>query len=292
MPTNTENYERITAALLAAIEATGELPWEKPWKGADHALSMSTRKAYRGINQWLLGVTAMMTPGYTPWWGTYKQIEALGGQVRKGEHSTPAILWKPMEKVVDGQIEKFMLMRVFSVFNAGQADGLPSKFYTVPEPGDIAEIPEAKAVFEGYTTRQAISVRTGTAAFYTPATDSITLPAIEAFVSSSAYYGTAFHEAAHSTGHTSRLNRPGIADFDHFGSHQYSREELVAEMASAMIAGVLEIEVAKTTDNHAAYLKNWLSALKDDPQAVVWAAGRAQKAADLVFGLNEFEETS
>lgn len=291
MTTNTENYERIAAALIKAVETTGELPWEKPWKGADHALSMSTGKPYRGINQWLLGVTAMTTPGYTPWWGTYKQIEALGGQVRKGEHSTPAILWKPMEKVVDGQVEKFMLMRVFSVFNAGQADGLPAKFYGPLDASEVAEIPEAKDVFEGYTGKHGIPVHTGMRAFYTPATDAITLPAIDAFVSSSAYYATAFHEAAHSTGHENRLNRPGVADFDHFGTHQYSREELVAEMTSAMVAGVLEIEVAKTTDNHVAYLKNWLSALKDDPQAVVWAAGRAQKAADMIFGLEEGNES-
>jgi antirestriction protein ArdC len=291
MPTNTENYERITATLIQAIETTGELPWERPWKGADHALSMSTRKPYRGVNQWVLGLTAMATPGYTPWWGTYKQIEALGGQVRKGEKSTPAILWKPFEKMVDGKVEKFMMMRVFSVFNAGQADGLPERFYTVPEPGEIAEIPEAAAIFDGYTDRYSIPVNRGTAAFYTPATDAITLPPIESFVSSSSYYATAFHEAAHSTGHQTRLNRPGVADFDHFGSHQYSREELVAEMTSAMVAGVLEIEVAKTTDNHVAYLKNWLNALKEDAQAVVWAAGRAQKAADLIFGL-ELEEES
>lgn len=279
----TADYEKVTDALIKAVQVAGHLPWEQPWK-TRAAVSMSTGKPYRGGNQWVLGMWAQATPGWSPWFGTYKKIAELGGQVRKGEKSLVAYFWKFIRVEEDGETKTIPMLKTYNVFNAAQADGLPEKYYQQVEPGADEEAPDAAEVFDGYVGRHEIKVHVGGAAFYTPATDAITLPEKHLFKSVADYYGTAFHEAAHSTGHPSRLNRPGIADFDGFGSHQYSREELVAEMTAAIVAGVVGVDTPATFDNHAAYLKNWLKALADDPQALVWAAGRAEKAADLILG--------
>lgn len=283
---NADNYQRITDTILSLVAKGGLLPWQKPWKSSDVARSMSTGKNYRGINNWILTATADAF-GWSPWFGTYKQIEALGGQVRKGEKSSLAILWKPMERITkDGDTEKFMMLRTFNVFSASQADGLPQKFYDKPAEGTVEVHEGAESVFNDYVGRETIQVTYGgDQAFYAPKIDTIRLPKPESFQSSDHFYATAFHEAAHSTGAASRLNRPGVTDIDAFGSHQYSREELVAEFTSALVLGTLGLDKPNVVENQAAYLAAWKSRLTDDPQALVWAAGRAEKAADLIFGL-------
>lgn len=285
---NTETYEKITASLLSLIDAGELLPWQKPWKGtAEWARSMSSKKEYQGMNRWILTLTAQAN-GWSPWYGTYKQIEALGGQVRKGEKSSLAILWKPMERKNKdtGLVEKFMFLRTFNVFSASQADDLPEKFYNKPEPSDVVADVDAQAVFDAYTSVHNIPVNYGgDKAFYNPAQDKIVLPHVGSFESTEHFYGTAFHEASHSTGHASRLNRPGVIDFDHFGSHQYSREELVAELSSSLVLGILGLDKPNVMENQAAYLAHWKSTIASDPQAFVWAAGRAEKAANLILGV-------
>lgn len=285
---NTETYERVTASILSLIESGELLPWQKPWKGeSEWARSMSSRKQYNGINRWILTLTAQAN-GWSPWFGTYKQITEQGGQVRKGEKSTMVILWKPMRGTdkVTGIEKSFMMLKTFNVFSASQADGLPEKFYTKPEVADFAADQDAETVLCDYFTRENITVTWGgDQACYSPRTDAIRLPNQATFVSSDHYYATAFHEAGHSTGAEKRLNRPGVADFDHFGSHQYSREELVAELSSALVLGTLGLDKPNMVANQAAYLKSWSKVLKDDPQAFVWAAGRAEKAANLILGV-------
>lgn len=289
---NTETYERITATILSLVEKTDLLPWQRPWRASsEFARSMSSGKAYNGANRWVLTLTAQAN-GWSPWFGTYKQIEKLGGQVRKGEKSTTAVLWKPMTKIVDGVEEKFLLLRTFNVFSASQADGLPEKYYAKPEPGDFTDDAEAENVFDAYIQREGISVKWGgDRAAYNPQFDWMSLPEKTSFNSSEEYYSTAFHEAAHSTGHKSRLNRPDINNFHHFGDEMYSREELVAELTSALICGVLGLDKPNLVANQAAYLKSWRSFLTNDPQALIWAASRAEKAADFILVADEAEET-
>ena len=98
------------------------------------------------------------------------------------------------------------------------------------------------------------------------------------------YYSTLFHELTHATGHPARLNRSTLMDFERFGDQNYSREELVAEMGAAFLCGITGIE-NKTINNSAAYLANWLDALKNDSRLVLVAASQAQKAADLILGV-------
>lgn len=285
---NAETYERVTATLLSLIDGDDLLPWQKPWKGGQQwARSMSTKREYNGVNRWVLTITAQAN-GWSPWFGTYKQIAALGGQVKKGEKSTLAIYWSIKEKIDKdtGVKSKFAMLRTFNLFSASQAEGLPEKFYAKPEPTGTVSDDEAQTVFDTYVTTQGIPVvYGGSRASYSPKADRINLPEIGTFRSTEEFYGTAFHEATHSTGHESRLDRPDIQNFHHFGDEMYSREELVAELGAALILGTLGMDKPNVVANQAAYLKSWKSALASDPQALVWAAGRAEKAANLVLGV-------
>lgn len=290
MSKNTETYEKVTAAILALIETGDLLPWQKPWKGeSEFARSMSSGKLYNGINRWILTLTAQAR-GWSPWFGTYNQIAALGGQVRKSEKASIAILWKPMEREgADGSTEKWLMLRTFNVFSASQADGLPEKFYAKPDPVELDT--DVDGVFVRYTERESIEVTFGgDRAFYAPAQDRINLPHAGSFDSTDHYFATAFHEAVHSTGHKTRLNRDELNDAKVFGDHAYSREELVAEFGSALVLAALGVDKPNVVENQAAYLKGWLSKIASDPQAIVWAAGKAEKAANRILGEDEKEE--
>src|SRR5208282_3067891 len=126
-------------------------------------------------------------------------------------------------------------------------------------------------------------------AFYRPSADSVGMPSRSCFESPEGYYSTLFHELTHSTGHGSRLNRFEENSTDHqFGSESYSKEELVAEMGAAMLAGIAGISRA-TLDNSASYLQTWISRLKSDSRLIISAASHAQKAADFILAKTQSE---
>jgi len=295
MASREDNNAKVTAALLASLEAGDIPPWRKPWNGdASIPRSMATGKPYRGSNRFFLGFSALANGYSDPFWGTYNQIKARGGQVRKGERSTYVILWarkedKRKEKLPDGTHPTFLFTRVYSVFSADQCDWpegssrrvLPSSLIrTHAEIIDAAEV-----VVQGYWKRDGSpSVAFGgDRAYYSPSKDAIQLPNREAFLTDDGFYQAAFHESAHSTGHSTRLNREGVVENHYFGSELYSQEELVAEITSMFLGAYTGLDPA-TLDNSTAYIKSWLKALSDDPGMVVKAAADAQKAADLILG--------
>jgi len=267
----------VTDNIIAAMEK-GIVPWRKPWTGHGSQVSLSTGKPYRGVNTLILD-SVQMAHGYDlPLWGTFKQISAMGGKVKKGEKGTPVVLWKPMEREdEEGNVKSFMLMRYFTVFNVAQTEGLeiPAKFLATREPVPVLE-GVAEALAYGPEVRHLAQDR----AYYEPAKDRITLPALEQFVSAESYAATALHEIAHSTGHESRLGRFDGSPVT-FGCETYAEEELVAEIGAAMLATALGISVE--WDQHAAYLASWLKALKDDRGLLITAAQKAQKAVDIVL---------
>ena len=116
------------------------------------------------------------------------------------------------------------------------------------------------------------------------------MPVIERFHSVEHYYATLFHELMHSTGHPSRLNRPGVANFDRFGSEQYSKEELIAECGAAFLCGHTGIANESVERNATAYLQNWIALLKGDSRLIVSAAAQAQRAVDIILNQNAVEE--
>jgi antirestriction protein ArdC len=267
-------YEIVTDRIIAAMEE-GIVPWQKPWTGHGLPTSLTTGKPYRGVNSLILDLV-QMTEGYDlPLWGTYKQAQALGGNVRKGEKGTPVVLWKPMEKEKeDGSTESFMMLRYFTVFNVAQMENIeiPEKFLAKREPVAVLDgIERALNYPGGPTVRHVLQDK----AYYAPGKDEIVLPLLEQFTSPERYASTALHEVVHSTGHEERLDR-GMGN--RFGCESYAQEELIAEIGAAMLATHLGIEVE--WDQHAAYLSSWLKVLKEDRKMIVQAAQKAQKAVD------------
>ena len=142
----------------------------------------------------------------------------------------------------------------------------------------------ADSIIQDYLAREGVKLshKAGDRAFYSPSTDSITLPMLNQFSETAEYYSTAFHELTHSTGHASRLNRLDKTAF--FGSEAYSKEELVAEIGAAALVNASGLETTKSLRNNAAYIQNWLTVLKNDKRFIVSAAGKAEKAVNLILG--------
>lgn len=283
---STALYESVTAKIVASLEK-GTVPWRKPWHtvGALPTNAVSKRP-YRGINLVLLGMSAYRDHR----WLTYRQAEQLGGHVRKGERAATAVLWKPWVREQEDpetgtrRERTVPLLRLYSVFNAEQCDGLAlPALPSVAEPRAHGRLEAAEALVRQMPDPPTIE-EGGTAAWYRPRDDLVQVPPLAAFTTPDAYYATLFHELGHATGHERRLNRSGVSGDVRFGSEPYSREELVAELASAFCCGLLGLDNS-LVDNTASYLGGWLRALQGDPKALVVAAAQAQKAADYVQGL-------
>ncbi len=228
--------------------------------------------------------------------------KSVGG-IRKGQSqandcgATEVVFWKPTKYTVedengDEKEKRSMLLRFYSVFNLEQCDTHVIDYVLRGEREALAKLPEfhsieaCEKIVDGYeiTTKHNGHDR----AYYSIMTDTIHLPKRRSFDTSEAYYTVRFHEMGHSTGAAKRLDRDGVSKFDFQGSHQYSEEELVAEFTACFLAAEAGIE--RTVEgNSASYLKVWAGKLKDDPKLVVFAAQRAQKAADLIMGRKAFD---
>jgi antirestriction protein ArdC len=288
-------YEVITSRIITQLES-GVAPWHKPWKASGTnglPQNLVTGRPYRGINVWIL-----LSSGFaSPHWLTYRQAGQLGGHVRRGEVGFPVVYWKFGKcEVQDGDeiVEKpSVLCRYYTVFNVEQCEGLriqPAEPTADQPPAEPIEVCEqlVAAWLEKPTIRHG-----GDCASYNKVLDCVHMPERTCFDSVEEYYSTLFHELAHSTGHPTRLNRPTLTEFERFGDHNYSREELVAELGAAFLAGYCGIQ-NRTINNSAAYLASWLDALKNDSRMVLVAASQAQKAADLILGVipNDTKQSS
>ena len=315
-------YQEITDRIVSAMENDNIAPWHKPWKSNGVPRNAVTGRAYRGVNVFLTLLTQWQRGYDLPLWLTFNQANEISakalkkaghnveqndrgtwvfadgenegksvGGVRKGQSkkngcgATEIVFWKVGRKTETDESgeEKertWVMMRFFSVFNLEQCEDHVIEYLKPADPSpEFSPIDEAERICEAYE----IEIKhAGDRAFYLPKEDRIVLPKRKAFHSPEHYYTTRFHEMGHSTGHASRLNRDGIADFDFKGSHQYAEEELVAEFTACFLAGAAGI-VRTVEDSSAAYLKHWASKLKEDKKIVVRAAQRAQKAADLIL---------
>jgi antirestriction protein ArdC len=287
-------YSIITDRLIALLEK-GTVPWHKPWStNAGDCLprNLVSRKAYRGVNVFLLHAMAYGNP----YWLTFKQAQELGGNVKRGEKASPVVFWKWLdldEQDEKGKPKRVPMLRYYSVFNVSQCDGIQTPLpegkqreHTPIETAEkiVADMPKRPTVEHG-----------GNRACYSPALDRVEMPHAQAFKNGEDYYSTLFHELTHSTGHESRLNRKGVAgsegEWAAFGSTPYAREELVAEMGAAFLCGQAGI-VERTLDNSASYLAGWLERLRNDNKLVVLAAAQAQKAADFILAMKHEGEES
>ncbi len=274
-------YEIITERIIKQLES-GVAPWRKPWTCQTPA-NLITQKEYRGLN-----VFTLASQGFpSRFWLTFNQSTKLGGKIRKGEKSSPVIFWNVGEEqettAQDGRKEtsRPFLLRYYSVFNLSQTEGIDIPASLLQETRTNDPIATCEQIVANMLNPPAFEQ--SDKAWYSPGKDVVGMPTPDLFHSSEEYYSTLFHELAHASGHAKRLHRENFDYPAHFGSESYSKEELIAEMAAAMLCGIAGIE-QKTLENSAAYLKTWIARLKSDSRLLVSAASQAQKAADFIQG--------
>lgn len=284
-------YQMVTDRIIAIMEQ-GEIPWEQEWVntvGTNLAFSHVSGKAYSVLNQMLLGI-----PGE---WLTFKQAEAEGGHVKKGVKSRPVVFYKPQVVPVkdkDGTVmmkdgkevtKTIPILKYYAVFHTEDCDGIKRKYLHTQEQmvRENSPIETCEQIMQEYLAKSGVKLThyEQGRSYYSPAEDQIVLPHIWQFENAEAYYATAFHEMIHSTGASGRLNRLTNGGF---GSEQYSKEELVAEIGAAILCHHAGIQSHRTETNSAAYLQGWLKALKNDKRLIVSAAGKAEKAVEFILG--------
>ncbi len=281
-------YAEVTRRIVEALDR-GVRPWSCPWtRGAASGGMLPRRHSgepYRGVNILLLWGAAMERGFTSRTWLTYRQAEALGGQVRKGERGTMVVYagqFSPASDRAETAEDEsparraVAFLRSYTVFNAEQVDGL-AKPEVAPQPEAIQPNADALDLVErtGATVRHG-----GDRAFYAPGPDLVQMPEASRFRDAAAYFGTLAHELVHWTGHPDRLARQFG---QRFGDQAYAMEELVAELGAAFVCAERQLS-AEPREDHAAYLAEWLAVLKHDKRAIFTAASQAQRAADLLCG--------
>ncbi len=286
-----DHRQEVTDSIIAMLE-NGVAPWQKPWEGAAMPFNPTTEKPYRGGNTVYLMATALSRGYEDPRWMTYRQAAAQGWQVRKGEHGAHIEYWEAKDQsrrestepnqgeATTDKADRRLIHRLYTVFNAKQIDGIPA--YARPEKSVFEVVQSGERILANSGAR--IAHDQGDRAFYNRASDSIHLPAKEAFKNAPGYYGTALHELAHWTGHPSRLNRSTLNDSYRFGDLNYAKEELRAELASVFLAA--ERGIPHDPTQHAAYVGSWVKALREDKNEIFRAAHDASVATDFVLALD------
>lgn len=274
-------YQMVTDRFIAELEK-GNIPWQRPWTGVkDGAFNRITKKPYSLLNQMLLE-----EPGE---YATFKQWKELGGHIKKGAEGKFIVFWKQNVKTVtneDGEEEtkRYWMLRYYNVFHISDVEGVEplnkEKLNT-----EIESLPDADELIEAYVERSGIKFepKISNKAYYSPMLDTVVVPCKEQYSAIEEYYSTTFHELTHSTGAKTRLNRLTDTKNAAFGSEDYSKEELVAEIGSATILSLLGIDTPKTFKNSAAYLQSWLQVLKNDNHFIISATAKAKEAVNYIF---------
>lgn len=284
---NSKVYEIVTERIITLLNE-GVCPWRRPWNLMPVApQNFASGRRYNGINMFLLSVIGFEVPYFL----TYKQTAERGGNVKKGSKGLPVIYWSTFdseERTEEGKAKQIPFLRYYVVFNAGQIEGVPFPKVESRTGEAFKALEAAEAVVAGWKDGPRV-FHGFRRACYIPTADLIQMPSPGSFDSPAHYYATLFHEFGHATGAEKRLDRPMTGSYCRA---DYSREELVAEMTAAFLCAHCGIDNS-TIDQQAAYLAGWLKALKSDPKMVVSAAAQAQKAANLILGIQpEARESS
>lgn len=283
------------------------LPWKACWQQALPQNAI-TGKPYHGVNAMNLSFMADAKGYKDPRWCTYKQAQEKGWQVRKGEHSSLVEYWayydKKQKKMLSWADARKLLKadpeyiknlqlssRCYHVFNGEQIDGIPEMIHNGTDIGKLREQRDT------LIRNMAVGFREeGSRAFYSPGTDTITLPLEATFDDEYGYMATFLHEAAHATGHACRLNRDLSGSW---GGSEYAKEELRAEISSAFAAQALGLQLTDEQFEyhmklHSAYLQSWAAGLKEAPEELFRAIRDAEEISDYLIELGDFfleEET-
>ena len=279
-------YVQITDRIIAELEK-GTIPWKKPWSCSSGAISRATGKPYSVLNQLLLPQSGEYV--------TFRQAIEEGYPVKKGEKASMVYFFKfiDAEDKETGEKKQIPLLKYYSVFHISQCPGMKPRFASsVQVHSDLQPDKRADQILQEYVDRSGVTLKKqqSNRAYYSPTLDTIVVPVISQFADVSEFYSTAYHEAVHSTGHPARLNR--ISDIANFGSESYSNEELVAEIGASYLVNAAGLETTSSLRNSAAYIKGWLSTLKNDKRLIVSAAGKAEKAVRLILGEKAYQESA
>ena len=285
-------YQMVTDRVIEQLKK-GIIPWHRPWTCIVGAINYVTRKPYSLINQVLLGREGE--------WITFKQLKELGGSIKKGAKAGLVVFYgkytytkEETEENEDGEevtVAKeytIPVLRYYKVFHISDCTGIESKMGSEPITVASEPIERAEKIINGYVEREEglkfKNDEQSNQAFYRPSDDLVVVPMISQYSVIEEYYSTAFHELTHSTMTESRCNRKKENKMAAYGSADYSREELVAELGSAMLCTVAKLNSEKAFNNSVAYIQGWLHALANDNKMIVWAASRAEKAARYILG--------
>lgn len=275
--------EMVASRVIAELEK-GIAPWTQPWFGSERFVSHVNGKHYSLLNCILLG-----EPGE---YATFNQVKNEGGKVKKGAKSKFVVYWNIIEKEESdesGEVKKktIPVLKYYNVFNLNDCEGVKKKYLSDDDKRFIHEtVLDAEGIVSHYcemnpTLKIERSKESGSA-FYRPSADYIQVPRIEQFAKVEEFYSTLFHEMTHSTGHWSRLGRFQKSGAVGFGE-DYGKEELIAELGAAALCGRCGVESNDSFRNSAAYLKGWVEAIKGNPNLIVQAASKADKAVDFIL---------
>ena len=280
----TNVYQMVTDRIVEQM-GKGVIPWQKPWGGTpDGAINYVSRRPYSLINQMLLGKVGE--------WLTFKQVKSLGGNIKKGAKSGFVVFFT-MVAPKDAKTEQekkerlYPVLRYYNVFHLDDTEGIETRIKDVDADNKLQPIERAEQVIIDYLGREkSLKFQNGVPsdkAYYSPSLDVVVVPMLSQYEIAEEYYSTTFHELTHSTMPSFRCDRRSEA-VAAFGGTDYSREELVAEIGSAMLCNKVGIDCERAFRNSVAYIQGWLKSLRNDPKMVVWAASRAEKAARYIMG--------
>ena len=302
---NDEEFHRRFADQIIEQIKRGTAPWQKPWKPGERVLprNLDTDRSYSGGNSLHLAAVTEARGYSDTRWGTYRQIQAQGGQIRQGERGTRILSFQDQRRIAltdpQGQpvtdeqgrrvyryeclprpwIKRYTVFH-YTVFNDEQAGGLPSRSTPTVEPIWKAHQEAEKVLGESQVKIRHVA---GDQACYRLGNDQIVLPERGQFPSANHYYQTALHELGHSPGHPDRMNRESLLEDLQagFGSEAYAKEELRAEI-SAMMTGE-RIGIGHDPSRCTAYVESRVTVLQKDPREIHRAAADAQKISDFLL---------
>lgn len=293
--TKRDLYQQVTNKMISLLEE-GTAPWRCGWSHYGPARNAATGYHYSGINAILMN----LTPHPIPYFVSFKQAKGLGGKIRKGAKAAPVYFFKTIYKDANGktiqaekaatlngmgeETQRIAFLKSYYLFNIADVEGVT---FNIPEVTlkDHDPIPQCEELVTAIADPPKMVCENANQPYYRPSSDTLNMPDLQQFDSAEEYYSTLYHELTHSTGHASRLNRKGVTDCKPFGSPDYSKEELIAEMGAAFLCAHTGIDLPEVTQNNAAYLQGWLSALKADKKLIFRAASEAQKAVDYLRGI-------
>jgi antirestriction protein ArdC len=278
-----EIFKKIQDKIIHLMKTEGA-DWHKPWTSKGAPINFITKKPYRGMNNFWLSVQDFSTNE----WATFKQWSEKGYKIKKGSKATSVVFCEVKDKKPEwlegkeletyqatGKLPKYFLWKNYAVFNGDQIEDFVSSQTVNVHSTELTE-ETVKNVDWFISNTKAIIENGQDSAFYSPLSDHIGMPAKEMFDTDVDYYSTLLHELTHWTGHKDRCNRDQA---NRFGTEEYAKEELIAEVGSAFLCKLLGVEKTVRED-HAKYLNSWITIIQNESKAMVRAFSQAQKAID------------